>query len=69
MTEGGRCALIRSTARRLDVVIIVVAESGRAEAIRTALDTLAPLAECKHVPRALFGISSIDREEKCGDYK
>jgi hypothetical protein len=54
--KRGGCALIRCAARRLAVVVIVIAEPGRTQAFGIALDPLAPVIVSIYVPRALRGI-------------
>ena len=60
--ERGGCALIRCAARRLPVVVIVIAEPGRAQAFGIALDALAPVTVSIYVPRALRGVILDDQE-------
>ena len=64
--ERGGCALIRCAARRLPVVIIVIAEPCRAQAFGIALDALAPVTVSIYAPRALRGVI-LDNKEKCSD--
>jgi hypothetical protein len=54
--EWRGCALIRSAACRLAVVVIVIAEPGRTQAFGIALDALAPVVGCIYIPRALLGV-------------